>query len=374
MQVIFCQPTLNRSGSENSLLQMVMALREASPMWSISVMAGQDGAMRHDFENHCRVDVVNAPKLKRHIGSVAPFLLSFMRVHRFLREQPRGDGPLVVYVNSLMFPQATLAARLNRLPVVVHVREVASTYPHGVYRLYMLLAALCAKTIVGACRYVFEQPQFPTMTVGSNRREVIYNTASGSDEFINRLLHPPYKILAVIPCTRRKGILDLVKCVKYLGQLLPPSEKFEVEIIGKIAERHTYEEALRQLAKDGNLSRVRFHGEVRETASFFRKSQVLLHPSHSECFPRVLVEACGFSLPCVATDVGGVSEIIVDGHNGYLAPVGAARVMAERLRDLLINADRYARQSRNAFRVFQAKHSTRHLAQSCVRAITNAVS
>ena len=51
-----------------------------------------------------------------------------------------------------------------------------------------------------------------------------------------------------------------------------------------------------------------------------RTSDVLLHPSVSEGLPTVLVEAMACGIPVVATDVGGVTELVTDGVNGLVIP------------------------------------------------------
>jgi glycosyltransferase involved in cell wall biosynthesis len=371
MKVLFCQPTLNRSGSEKSLLQMLRVLKDRKTISSIHVLAGEDGLMKPVLEPHAHVHVIEAPKLRRSIKGFGAFLTSFFTVYRCIKAHVVGHGKVVVYVNTLMFPQAAIAAFLNNVPLIVHIREVATTYPPGAYRLYAFVAAICASKLVAPCRYVFTQPQIPRFAATPKRRHVIYNAAAGHPNFLNRSLSQPFKILAVIPCTERKGIFDLVDCVQRLKQLLPHDARFQVDVVGRLESGHgsPYEE-VRQRIREQDLERfIRFHGEVQEVDSFFLDAHVLLHPSHTECFPRVLVEAFGFSLPCVATNVGGVSELIVDGENGFLVPVRATKEMAESLALLLTDSAKYAKCARNAFQRFQEKHSLQQLGANSAKLI-----
>jgi glycosyltransferase involved in cell wall biosynthesis len=364
MRVIFCQPTLNRSGSENSLLQMLHALEGHPRITSIKVLAGQDGPMRAALEKYAEVEVIHAPKLDRRLSRLGAFLKSFFSTYRTLKQCVK-HADTVVYVNTLMFPQAFLAGFLSRLPVIVHIREVATTYPLGVYRTYMWLAAACATRLVAACDFVFAQPQASSMV--RRPHYVIYNAAPGNNHFLSRFVREPYRILAVIPCTVRKGILDLVDCVKHLRYRLPPGADFQVDVVGPIGHDRTLNDVRDRLKRDGTGRHFQFHGELPDVDELFRSAHVLLHPSHSECFPRVLVEACGFSLPCVATDVGGVSELIVDGVTGFLVPRGASEDMASRLARLLTNQDLHRTMAQNAFAAFQAKHSLPSLQMTLAR-------
>ena len=45
---------------------------------------------------------------------------------------------------------------------------------------------------------------------------------------------------------------------------------------------------------------------------------LFINLSDSEGLPVSIMEAMSFGIPCVATDVGGTSEIVIDGYNGYL--------------------------------------------------------
>jgi glycosyltransferase involved in cell wall biosynthesis len=67
-------------------------------------------------------------------------------------------------------------------------------------------------------------------------------------------------------------------------------------------------------------------------------ADILLLTSVSEGIPMTLIEAMATSLPCVATDVGGIPEVIIDGATGLLAPVGEAAKIADCIRCLSTDA------------------------------------
>jgi glycosyltransferase involved in cell wall biosynthesis len=65
-------------------------------------------------------------------------------------------------------------------------------------------------------------------------------------------------------------------------------------------------------------------------------SDICLHPSRADAFPTTLIEAMAASVPVLATDVGGIPEIVEDGHTGVLVPAPPApEVIAGALRALL---------------------------------------
>lgn len=69
----------------------------------------------------------------------------------------------------------------------------------------------------------------------------------------------------------------------------------------------------------GLQDKVRFHGFIKDILDIWRVNQLLLVPSASEGLPISLLEAMSCGRVSVATDVGGISELIIDGETGFLA-------------------------------------------------------
>jgi glycosyltransferase involved in cell wall biosynthesis len=97
-----------------------------------------------------------------------------------------------------------------------------------------------------------------------------------------------------------------------------------------------YEEMLQQLASGDR--RISFRGTYAETdlPRIYQEADIAIVPSiWYENYPLALHEALASHLPVIASDVGGMSEKIIDGLNGYTFRVGDARHLARRLRMLL---------------------------------------
>ena len=84
-----------------------------------------------------------------------------------------------------------------------------------------------------------------------------------------------------------------------------------------------------QLARDlGVADKVVFVGVVDEVAPLLPAADLLLLPSETESFGLVALEAMASGVPVVASDVGGLPEVVEHGVCGYLAPVGDVDKMA----------------------------------------------
>lgn len=79
-------------------------------------------------------------------------------------------------------------------------------------------------------------------------------------------------------------------------------------------------------------------------------AHALLMPSDLESFGLAALEAMACGVPPVATRVGGVPELITDGVDGYLEPVGDIHAQAARVAALLIDDELHDRVSRAARR------------------------
>jgi glycosyltransferase involved in cell wall biosynthesis len=75
--------------------------------------------------------------------------------------------------------------------------------------------------------------------------------------------------------------------------------------------------------------RVRFLGQVRDPVTALTAADLLVLPSHTEGMPGVAMEAGMVGLPVVATDVGWVRDIVLDGTTGVLVPPGETGAFAE---------------------------------------------
>ena len=85
----------------------------------------------------------------------------------------------------------------------------------------------------------------------------------------------------------------------------------------------------------GVASRVVWAGYRTDVDALLAGCELFVHPTLDDAFPTVLLEAMAAGLPVIASDVGGISEIVDDDLTGILLPAGEAAALAEALRSLL---------------------------------------
>lgn len=87
-------------------------------------------------------------------------------------------------------------------------------------------------------------------------------------------------------------------------------------------------------------SRIELGGQVKNVNKWFDKSSIFVFSSISEGFPNALVEAMAAGLPCVSFDCdAGPRDLINDGKNGFLVPVGNIDLFSEKVKSLIDNDD-----------------------------------
>ena len=143
-----------------------------------------------------------------------------------------------------------------------------------------------------------------------------------------------FKILFVGRHIERKGICYLIEAAKYL-----PRDKFEIRIVGvgDLTEQlKAQAEAMQSVilnesegSSQGNQpANIIFTGKLSpedlaneyKTANVFTLPAIVDHKGDTEGLGVVLIEAMELGLPIVASNVGGIPDVVVDGKSGILVP------------------------------------------------------
>jgi glycosyltransferase involved in cell wall biosynthesis len=156
------------------------------------------------------------------------------------------------------------------------------------------------------------------------------------------------------------GVLTPLKGVHHLinafGLIAGRFANARVVIAGP-EQNKSYAADLRKQVAGLNLNgRVHFTGPLPrpELARRMAGASVLVLPSYSEGFGRVVLEAMATGTPVIGSRVGGIPELIEDGARGFLVPPGDERALAEKILWILRNRDR-AEEMGQAARGFAAQ-------------------
>lgn len=160
------------------------------------------------------------------------------------------------------------------------------------------------------------------------KSKVIYNgikqpMISNKKVKSNRILNITY-IGRLVEIKGIQLLIDAIKLVKDKNY----------EVILKIVGDGDYKKYLYQKVENLNLTKIiKFEGEQRNIRKYLMNADVFVYPSIcQEVFGISIVEAMSYGVPCIAFDVGGIGEIIVDDYNGFLSK----EISSEKLAELII--------------------------------------
>jgi len=122
------------------------------------------------------------------------------------------------------------------------------------------------------------------------------------------------------------GHMFRTKGLDYIMDAISKVSKVKLFVVGEDPNIESYKE---KAVKAGIHDEVIFAGNILEgTEDFYAASDIFLLPSASEGFPLTSLEAAATGLPIIATNVGGLGELIEDGINGFFV-----RRNSEEIRD-----------------------------------------
>jgi glycosyltransferase involved in cell wall biosynthesis len=349
VRVLFLSHTAAQGGAEIALLNLVRHL-DRTKIVPIVVFAS-DGPMVDKIspfaETHVLPlsrSVVDARKDKLGLGSIlrirsvfaaasyAWALANFVRQHQI-------D---VLHTNTLKAHiLGTAAARLSRRRIVWHMRDrIENDYlPPMVVRLYRWLCRSIPDFVIANSQATLQSLRLNPRAGGkssspdSARRSFVVHdgthlaTPKGNAEARSREAFQVALIGRVCPW---KGQHILIQAAALVHQRFPAAARFLIVGAPLFGEME-YDREIRQLAETLHLNDVvSFTGFCSDIPALISTMDLIVHASTTgEPFGQVIIEAMSGGKPVVATNGGGVPEIVDDGKTGILVPMGDAGAMAE---------------------------------------------
>lgn len=118
--------------------------------------------------------------------------------------------------------------------------------------------------------------------------------------------------------------------IQALGQIPDPDGRTCLVVAGSGPRRAALESA----AGERLAGRARFLGFVDDPTPVYAAADLLAVPSFAEGIPLVLKEAAHVGVPCVVSDLPGISSAVVNGETGLLVPAGDVAALADAIRRL----------------------------------------
>jgi len=121
-------------------------------------------------------------------------------------------------------------------------------------------------------------------------------------------------------------------------------------------------------------NRVNFHGGLYgdDKKRLLSKMDILIHPTRNDALPLVILEAMSCGACVLASDQGGIPDVITDGFNGFVMSNNDVNIYIEKLLWLLSNPNEINRISLNAKMTYETGLTENHFIERVVNALTDA--
>jgi len=183
-----------------------------------------------------------------------------------------------------------------------------------------------------------DEPQHivPFFTSMMTRQQIADAVAISSE----KILEAPIQIVFSGRLSKEKGVHHLLEAVSLLKER---GLAVEVAIVGNGAE---FDSLQKRIAALGIGDRVKMVGDVPYEAGleYFKWGHLLVLPSQSEGFPKVLAEAMCHGMVCIGTDSGLVPKML-EGRGIVLGNVSAKSIV-DAIEEISSDADRFEKMSR----------------------------
>jgi len=326
MRVLYVQTPTGYGGSMQSLLELMEYLPdEIEPV----VAVPYDVRQYRTVPDKIRWEIIDAPK-PRGFHSYVRLFTHQLGWYRVVRRLIRHHRPDLMHLNNLFFGcfGGLIAAQRAGVPVVAHARG-------------FVYSRRLAKRVVryfdyhiAVSRAVAEN--LLTHGVAPDRCQVIYDPVVPPCELVTQRAFQHLPTVGMIGMLQEwKGQHVFIEALHLIKQWGLP---FHASIAGtEPFGARGYEQRLRQMVRDFGLEEmVSFVGFVSKPYDYLTQLDVAVHASiEPEPLARVVVEAMLVGTAVVATNGGGIPEVVEHEQTGLLVPMGDAVGMARAIGRLL---------------------------------------
>lgn len=281
------------------------------------------------YFNFAKVLIVNKPEIIHIHSSFGP---SFYRKIPFIYMASLAKKPIINHVHGADFETFFINANERKKKLIKKVYNKCST-----------LVALSE-----------EWKENLNLIVPEEKIKIIENYSILKEDAMNdRLIRNcNKKILFLGEIGKRKGCYDIPSIVQKVNGIFPDVE-FVLAGSGEV-------ENVRKILREKDLDKnVVFPGWVRadDKDKLLRECDIFFLPSYNEGMPMSILDAMGYGLPIVSTNVGGITKIVLNGKNGYTCFPGDINGFAEKLVELLGDEQMKKNFGLNSFKLVKNNYS-----------------
>jgi L-malate glycosyltransferase len=295
-----------------------------------------------------------------------PILIPNILIKLYVKKIINQIKPDLIHIQGIS-KAADAALQLNFFPIIITVHGIIfqeSKFRTGILGHYHSYVGnklenrilKLAKKIIAVSPYVKKEIEQKTTA----EIQVIFNPIDPKFFDIKKY-EVRNRILFVGGIEPRKGLHILVEAINFIKPIIPD---VQVHIVGSVRKKDYFSKILHIINQNELDNLITFRGPLDETDLLEEYSQasIFVLPSKEESLGIVLLEAMATGTPIVASNIGGIPNIILDGENGFLFEYGDVQKLSELIVNLLLN-DRQRNQIGNTGKIMAKEFHRKKIAR-----------
>lgn len=299
-----------------------------------------------------QVSILPYPILRRkffNIKGIGNYIVSYIKFSQKLKRIVNKENIKLVHVNTTAVLEGVWLKVFTKAKIVWHVHEII-IHPNFIYKVIcFLLQHFSDKSIAvsdATKKRLIESGMVDSEKVTTIHNGIQEDYPKNEPGFVRKRLGIPNDAIVIGMVGRVnawKGQNDFLDAV---NPILKKSSSVHVVLVGSAyVGEEVYEQKLsNKVASFSTKERIHLRPFTEQIADYYSAFDIFVLPStQPDPFPTVVLEAMSNSLPVVAYDHGGVSEMIIDDETGFLCPPLDTNALSQKLS--LLVADRQLRMS-----------------------------
>lgn len=333
MRILYVITKSEIGGAQTHLMEVVRYMHYAGH--NVLVVTGTAGWLTNELAT-IGVDYVILPDLIREINPAKDIKTITSICHILEDKQP----DIIHCHSSKAGIVGRIAGAIKNIPAVFTAHGWAFT--SGVSPAKRIIYAAIEHIMLGITKRVicvseFDRKLAKRWFLHNYNRVITVHNGIADKKFSNSTVREyslPLKLVSVARFSHPKNNMELIRAVEQINKLY--SGSLQLNMVGDgplLSEAQAYVESYK-LEDD-----VHFLGSRTDVDDILNQNDIFCLISNYEGLPISIIEAMRAEMPIIASDVGGVNELVQDGVNGLLIPRGNIFELVDKLKYILEHKD-----------------------------------
>lgn len=317
---------------------------------------------------------------------------NLIKEHEVILAAGQGDGKMWEMVNDQVIKencshlQRAISLK-NDLLAAIELRKLYKKYKPDIIHLHSSKAGTLGRIVFPSEKTIYTVHGFDSVRLAFRKflpierflqhfcKAIVgvskYDERNLIAEGINKNVSTVYNGISIPNCSNISNIPIFNECKKTVIAIarVYPQKKADLFVdVARLLPQYNFVWIgnQREVTEFGKLpNNCYFLGNIPNAGAFCSKADLLMLPSNYEGLPMVILEAMCFGKPVVASNVGGISEIVRNNFNGYTLE-NSPDLFAEKIRYILDNENIYSEFAKNSLDIFNKELTVEKMVQGYI--------